>query len=153
MKKIEGKLIGSGLKFGLVVSRFNELISSKLLDGAIDALTRHDVSENDISVAWTPGSFEIPLIAQKMASDNSYDGIICLGAIIRGDTPHFEYLTAEVTKGVAKINLDSEKPITFGLITADSVDQALERAGTKMGNKGYSSAVSCIEMVNLIKSL
>lgn len=153
MKKIEGKLIGSGLKFGLVVSRFNELISSKLLDGAIDALIRHDVSENDISVAWTPGSFEIPLIAQKMASDDSYDGIICLGAIIRGDTPHFEYLTAEVTKGIAKINLDSEKPITFGLIIADSVDQALERAGTKMGNKGYSSAVSCIEMVNLIKSL
>lgn len=153
MKTFEGKMIGTGYKFGLVVSRFNELISSKLLDGAIDALTRHDVNEKDISITWTPGSFEIPLVAQKMASQKELDGIICLGAIIRGDTPHFDYLAAEVTKGIAKVSLDSGKPITFGIITADTVDQAIDRAGTKMGNKGWSAAVSSIEMINLLKSL
>ncbi len=153
MKKIEGKLIGTGLRFGLVVSRFNELISSRLVDGALDALARHDVAEKDITISWTPGTFEIPLTAQKMAANKNIDGVICLGAIIRGDTPHFDFLAAEVIKGVAKTSLDSEKPITFGIITADTVEQAIERAGTKMGNKGWSAASSCIEMVNLLKSL
>jgi 6,7-dimethyl-8-ribityllumazine synthase len=151
MKTYEGKLIAKGLRFGIVVSRFNELISKKLLDGAIDALKRHDADEKDIAVAWVPGSFEIPLIAKKMAVSKKHDGVICLGAIIRGDTPHFEYICSEVSKGIAKISLDLSLPVSFGIITADTIDQAIERAGAKAGNKGWQSAVSVIEMVNLLK--
>lgn len=151
MKIYEGKLIARGFKFGIVISRFNELISQRLLDGALDALRRHDAAVENIDIAWTPGSFEIPLLAQKMAASNKYDGVICLGAVIRGDTPHFEYICNEVAKGIAKVNLQTGIPVAFGIITADTVDQALERAGTKSGNKGWQAAVSSIEMVNLMK--
>jgi len=152
-KSFEGMLIGKGLKFGIVVSRFNEFISNKLLDGCRDALLRHGVEENDICIAWTPGSFEIPLIALKMARTKKYDAIICLGAIIRGGTPHFDYVASEYTKGVAKVALDTELPVINGVITAENLEQAIERAGAKMGNKGFTAATSAIEMANLIKGI
>jgi 6,7-dimethyl-8-ribityllumazine synthase len=152
-KHYEGMLLGEGLKFVLVVSRFNEFISSRLLDGAQDALLRHGVKEGDIDVAWTPGSFEIPLIAKKMAQSGKYDAVICLGAVIRGGTPHFDYIAAEVSKGIANVGLETGVPIIFGVITADALEQAIERAGTKEGNLGFRAAMHGIEMANLIKSL
>jgi 6,7-dimethyl-8-ribityllumazine synthase len=152
-KQYEGMLLGKGLKFGVVVSRFNEFFSRKLLDGAMDALLRHGVEENDIEVAWTPGSFEIPLIAMKMAQTKKYDAVICLGAVIRGSTPHFDYIAAEVTKGIANINLNTGIPIIYGVITTDTLEQAVERSGSKVGNKGKDAAVSAIEMANLVKSI
>ena len=151
--RFEGTLIGKGLKFGLVISRFNEFFTQKLLEGAQDALLRHGVSEEDIDIAWTPGSFEIPLIAQKMVQSKKYDAVICLAAVIRGGTPHFEHISAEVTKGIAKVNLDSGIPVIYGVITTDTLEQAIERSGTKAGNKGFDAAVSAIEMANLIKSI
>ncbi|MFC1931940.1 6,7-dimethyl-8-ribityllumazine synthase [Chloroflexota bacterium] len=152
-KRFEGKLLGKGLKFGLVVSRFNEFFTQKLLEGAQDALLRHDVNEEDIEVAWTPGSFEIPLIAQKLAQSKKYDAIICLAAVIRGGTPHWEYISAEVTKGIARVGMESGLPVINGIITTDTLEQAIERSGTKAGNKGFEAAVSAIEMANLIKTL
>ena len=146
-------LQGEGLKFGVVISRFNEFFSRKLLEGARDALVRHGVAEGDIEEAWTPGSFEIPLIAQKMAQTKKYDAVICLGAVIRGGTPHFDYIANEVTKGIAKINLDTGVPVIYGVITTDTLEQAIERSGTKVGNKGFDAAVSAIEMANLVKSI
>jgi 6,7-dimethyl-8-ribityllumazine synthase len=154
MKKVyQGGLLAQGLKFALVVSRFNEFISSRLLDGAQDALLRHGAKEEDIEIAWTPGSFEIPLIAQKLAESKKYSAVICLGAIIRGGTPHFDYIAAEASKGIAKASLDTGVPVIFGIITADTLEQAIERAGTKEGNLGAKAAVGGIEMANLIKSL
>jgi 6,7-dimethyl-8-ribityllumazine synthase len=153
MKTYEGKLIADGLKFGIIVGRFNEFIGGKLLSGALDALKRHGVEENDIEITWVPGAFEIPLIAKKMAYSKKYDGVICLGAVIRGSTPHFEYVSSEVTKGVAHVSLESEIPVIFGVLTTDSIEQAIERAGTKAGNKGFEAAVTAIEMANLIKQL
>ncbi|MFC2033869.1 6,7-dimethyl-8-ribityllumazine synthase [Chloroflexota bacterium] len=152
-KVFEGVLLGEGLKFGMVVSRFNEFISNKLLEGAQDALIRHGVKENDINIAWVPGSFEIPLIAQKLAHTKKYDAVICLGAVIRGATSHAEYIAAEVTKGIAKVGLDTGVPISYGVITPENLEQAIERAGTKAGNKGFDAAVNAIEMANLIKGL
>jgi 6,7-dimethyl-8-ribityllumazine synthase len=152
-KRFEGMLLGKGLKFGVVVSRFNEFFSQKLLEGAQDALLRHGVGEEDIEVAWTPGSFEIPLVAQKLARSKKYDAVICLGAVIRGGTPHFDYIAAEVSKGIAKVNLDTGVPVSYGIITTDTLEQAVERSGSKAGNKGYDAAVSAIEMANLLKSL
>ena len=152
-KTYEGNLLGKGLKFGIVISRFNEFFSQKLLDGARDALLRHDVAEADIEVAWTPGSFEIPLIAQKMAASGKYNAVICLGAVIRGGTPHFDYIASEVSKGIASTGLKTGVPVIFGVITTDTLEQAVERSGTKSGNKGFDAAVSAIEMANLIKAL
>ncbi|MDO8568534.1 MAG: 6,7-dimethyl-8-ribityllumazine synthase [Dehalococcoidales bacterium] len=149
----EGVLTGKGLKFALVVSRFNEFFSKKLLEGAQDALLRHGVSQNDINVAWVPGAFEIPLIAQKLAQTKKYDAIICLGVVIRGGTPHFEYIAAEVTKGIAKVSLDTGLPVIYGVITTDNIEQAVERSGTKAGNRGFDAAVSAIEMANLSKAI
>jgi 6,7-dimethyl-8-ribityllumazine synthase len=149
----EGTLLGKGLKFGVVISRFNEFITSKLLGGAKDALIRHGVKEDDIDVAWVPGSFEIPLVAKKLAQTGKYDAIICLGAVIRGATPHFEYIASEAAKGIARVGLDTGLPISFGIITADTLEQAIERAGTKQGNKGFDAAVDAIEMANLIKGI
>ena len=152
-KRLEGMLLGKGLKFGLVVSRFNEFFSRKLLEGAQDGLLRHGVGAEDIEVAWTPGSFEIPLIAQKLAQTKRYDAIICLGAVVRGGTPHFDYIAAEVTKGIAKVGLDTGIPVIYGVITTDTLEQAIERSGTKAGNKGFDAALSAIEMANLVKSI
>jgi 6,7-dimethyl-8-ribityllumazine synthase len=152
-KPFEGMLLGKGLRFGLVVSRFNDFITRKLVDGAQDALLRHGVSEDAIEVAWVPGSFEIPLIAQKLAQTKRYNAIICLGAVIRGGTPHFEYVAAEVTKGIAKVGLDAGLPVIYGVITADTLEQAIERAGTKEGNEGFKAATNAIEMANLVKSI
>jgi len=149
-KIIEGKLTAKGKKFGVVISRFNELISSQLLSGALDCLIRHECKQEDITAAWVPGSFEIPLAAKKMANSKKYDAVICLGAVIRGGTPHFDYISAEVSKGVAQVGLEAGLPVIFGIITADTIEQALERAGTKAGNKGWDAALSAIEMVNLI---
>ncbi len=153
MKIFEGKLISDGLKFGIIVGRFNEFIGSKLLSGALDALKRHDVSEEDIDIAWVPGAFEIPLVAKRMAKTDKYDAIICLGAVIRGATPHFDYVSNEVTKGIAKVSLDTDSPIIFGILTTDTIEQAIERAGTKAGNKGYDAAITAIEMANLLKDI
>jgi 6,7-dimethyl-8-ribityllumazine synthase len=153
MTVYEGKLIGSDLKIGIVASRFNELLSSRLLSGAQDALLRHGVAEQDIDVAWVPGAFEIPLVASKMAASHRYDAVIALGVIIRGGTPHFEYVASEVSKGVAQAGLSTGVPVMFGVITADSIDQAVERAGTKQGNKGADAAVAAIEMANLLKAV
>ncbi|AUN14845.1 6,7-dimethyl-8-ribityllumazine synthase [Paraclostridium sordellii] len=151
MEVIEGKLVAEGLNIGIVVGRFNEFIVSKLLGGALDGLKRHGVDENNIDVAWVPGAFEIPLIAKKMAKNEKYDAIICLGAVIKGSTPHFDYVCAEVSKGIASVSLSSEKPVIFGVLTTDTIEQAIERAGTKAGNKGYDAAVTAIEMANLLK--
>ncbi|MFO8010992.1 MAG: 6,7-dimethyl-8-ribityllumazine synthase [Dehalococcoidia bacterium] len=152
-KQYEGMLTGEGLRFGVAISRFNELITGKLLEGARDALSRHGVKEDDIEIAWTPGAFELPLIAKKMAQTGKYDGVICLGAVIRGGTPHFDYIAAEVSKGIASASLELGLPITFGVITADTLEQAIERAGTKMGNAGFHAGMSAIETANLLKSL
>lgn len=152
-KVFEGNLLGEGLKFAIVVSRFNEFITSKLLDGAKDCLVRHGVKESDIDIFWTPGSYEIPLIAKELARRKKHQAIICLGTVIRGSTPHFEYVANEAAKGIAQINLEMGIPAIFGIITADNLEQAIERAGTKAGNKGWSSALNAIEMVNLIKTL
>jgi 6,7-dimethyl-8-ribityllumazine synthase len=149
----EGMLLGEGLRFGLVVSRFNEFITKKLVEGAQDSLIRHGVAEDDIDIAWVPGSFEIPLIAQKLAMTKRYDAIICLGTVIRGATPHFEYIAAEVTKGIAKVGLDRGLPVIYGVITADTLEQAIERAGTKLGNEGFKAATEALEMVNLLKKI
>ncbi|MBA7598671.1 6,7-dimethyl-8-ribityllumazine synthase [subsurface metagenome] len=152
-KSFEGNLLGKGLRFGLVVSRFNEFFSKKLLGGAQDALLRHGVNEEDIEVAWVPGSFEIPQIALKLAQTKNYDAIVCLGAVIRGGTPHFDYIASEVTKGIAKVGLDTGLPVIYGVITTDTLEQAIERSGTKDGNKGFDAAVTAIEMANLMKSV
>jgi 6,7-dimethyl-8-ribityllumazine synthase len=146
---IEGKLNAKGKKFGIVASRFNELISNQLLSGAKDCLIRHECKETDITVAWVPGSFEIPLAAKKMAKSKKYDAVLCLGAVIRGGTPHFDYIAAEVSKGVAQVGLEAGLPVIFGVLTTDTIEQALERAGTKAGNKGWDAALSAIEMVDL----
>ena len=152
-KHFEGKLIGEGLRFGLVISRFNEFFTKKLLEGAQDALLRHGVKEEDIEIAWTPGSFEIPLIAKKLAQSKKYDAVICLATVVRGGTPHFEYIAAEVTKGIARVGLETGLPVIYGVITADTLEQAIERAGTKAGNKGFDAAMSAIEMANLVKGI
>ena len=149
----EGKLEAKGYKFGIIVSRFNSFISERLLEGAIDALIRHGAADKDIYVARVPGAFEIPLAAKKMANGGNYDAVIALGAVIRGSTPHFDYVSSEVTKGVAAVSLDSGLPVVFGVLTVDSIEQAIERAGTKAGNKGFEAAVTAIETVNLLKVL
>lgn len=149
----EGELVGRGLRFAAVVSRFNEFISSRLLGGAKDAMARHGVGEEKLDVAWVPGSFEIPLIAKKLAQSGEYAAVICLGAVIRGSTPHFDYVAAEVSKGVAAVSLETGVPVIFGVITADNLEQAIERAGTKSGNKGFDAAVAAIEMANLVAAL
>ena len=153
MKKFEGKLTAKGIKVGIVAARFNEFITGKLLEGALDGLTRHDVLQDDISVAWVPGAFEIPLIASKMATSGKYDAVICLGAVIRGSTSHYDYVCAEVSKGIAQVSLTSGIPVLFGVLTTDTIEQAIERAGTKAGNKGFDCACSAIEMVNLVREL
>ena len=153
MKKLEGNLIAQGMKVGIVCGRFNEFIGSKLVDGAVDGLVRHGVDEDDISVAWVPGAFEIPLIAKKMALSGKYDAVICLGAVIRGSTSHYDYVCNEVSKGVAAVSLESGIPVMFGILTTDNIEQAIERAGTKAGNKGYDCALGAVEMVNLIKNI
>jgi len=152
-KKFEGQLVADGLKFGIVASRFNEFITNKLLEGAVDALKRHGVADADIAVAWVPGAFEIPMVAKKMAETGSYDAIICVGAVIRGSTPHFDYVAAEVSKGVAQVGLKTGVPTIFGVITTENIEQAIERAGTKSGNKGFEAAEGAIEMANLLKSM
>lgn len=149
LRKIEGKLIDSGAKIAIVVSRFNDFITSKLLDGALDCLNRHNINNDNITVVYCPGSFELPLTAQMLTNTKKYDAIICLGALIRGETPHFDFISAEVTKGIAQVSLQSNIPVSFGVITADSVDQAIDRAGTKAGNKGWDAALSALEMINL----
>ena len=153
MKVLEGNLGAEGLKIGIVAARFNEFIVSKLIGGAEDALKRHGVREDDIELAWVPGAFEIPLIAQKMAHSKKYDAVICLGAVIKGATSHYYYVCAEVSKGIATVSLNSNIPVMFGVLTTDSIEQAIERAGTKAGNKGFDVAVSAIEMCNVIKTL
>jgi len=152
-KCFEGMLLGKGLRFGLVASRFNEFITKKLIEGAQDALLRHGVSEADIDAVWVPGSFEIPLAAKKLAQSKNYDAVICLGAVVRGGTPHFEYIATEVTKGIAAVGLETGLPVIYGVITADTLEQAIERAGTKMGNAGFEAAEKAIEMANLLKSI
>ncbi len=149
----EGRISGEGKRMGIVVGRFNDFISNKLLEGALDALVRHGVNEADIDIVKVPGSFEIPLMAKKMSEKGRYDAVICLGAVIRGSTPHFEYVSAEVSKGVAQVSLDSGIPVIFGVITTDTLEQAIERAGTKSGNKGWSAAVAAMEMANLVASV
>lgn len=153
MKVLEGNLVAEGLKIGIVAARFNEFIVSKLIGGAEDALKRHGVREEDIELAWVPGAFEISLIAQKMAHSKKYDAVICLGAVIKGATSHYDYVCAEVSKGIATVSLNSNIPVMFGVLTTDSIEQAIERAGTKAGNKGFDVAVSAIEMCNVIKTL
>jgi len=153
MKNIEGKLSAKGLKFAIVVSRFNNLITEKLLEGAIDCIIRHNGDERNITVVRVPGSFEIPLTAKKLAKSGKYDAVICLGAVIRGDTPHFDYVANEVTKGIAQVSLETEVPISYGILTTDTIEQAIERAGTKMGNKGFDSALTAIEMVNVLNQI
>lgn len=151
MKVLEGKLVANEMKIGIVIARFNEFIGGKLLEGAIDALTRHGVNREDITVAWVPGAFEIPLIAQQMAANKEWDAIICLGAVIRGTTSHYDYVCAEVSKGIAQVSLNANKPVLFGVLTTDTIEQAIERAGTKAGNKGFDCGVSAIEMVQLMR--
>ena len=153
MNVLEGKLIAEGLKFGIVVGRFNEFIGSKLLSGCVDGLVRHGAEESDIDVAWVPGAFEIPVIARKLAESGKYDAIICLGAVIRGATTHYDYVCAEVSKGIATVSLNTGVPVMFGVVTTDTIQQAIERAGTKAGNKGYDCALGAIEMINLMENL
>ena len=153
MKILEGKVVAQGTKIGIVASRFNEFIVSKLIGGAQDALIRHGVADNDITLAWVPGAFEIPLTAQKMAETGHYDAVICLGAVIRGATSHYDYVCAEVSKGIAAVGIKTEIPVIFGIVTTDNIEQAIERAGTKAGNKGYDAACTAIEMVNLIQEM
>ena len=152
MKVLEGKLTAEGLRIGIVAARFNEFITNKLVSGAIDALTRHGALEENMTMAWVPGAFEIPLAAQKMANSGKFDAVICLGAVIRGSTPHFDYVSNEVTKGVAHVGLQTGVPTVFGVLTTDTIEQAIERAGTKAGNKGFDAAMTSIEMANLLKS-
>ncbi|GAA0124504.1 6,7-dimethyl-8-ribityllumazine synthase [Clostridium sp. CTA-19] len=151
MNILQGDLIGKGLRFAIIVGRFNEFIGSKLLSGAVDGLKRHGVKEEDIDIAWVPGAFEIPLIAKKLANNEKYDGVLCLGAVIKGATPHFDYVCSEVSKGVATVSLETSKPVIFGVLTTNSIEEAIERAGTKSGNKGFDAAVTAIEMANLMK--
>ncbi|TVZ78700.1 6,7-dimethyl-8-ribityllumazine synthase [Aeribacillus composti] len=153
INKIEGHLVGKDLKIGIVVSRFNEFITSKLLSGAIDALIRHGVSESDIDVAWVPGAFEIPLVSKKLAESKKYDAVIALGTVIRGSTTHYDYVCNEAAKGIANASLQTGVPVIFGVVTTENIEQAIERVGTKAGNKGWDAALSAIEMANLIKSL
>lgn len=152
MNVFEGKLVSENIKIGIVAARFNEFITSKLLSGALDGLKRHDVQEENIDVAWVPGAFEIPLIASKMAKSKKYDAVICLGAVIRGSTSHYDYVCSEVSKGIAQTALANDIPVLFGVLTTENIEQAIERAGTKAGNKGFDSAVSAIEMVNLMRA-
>lgn len=152
-KRYEGSLIAKDLKFGIVISRFNELVTNRLLDGACDAFVRHGVNEQDIDIAWTPGCFEIPFIAKRLAQTGKYQAIVCLGAVIRGGTPHFEYIAAEVNRGVSRVSLDTGVPVIQGIITADTLEQAIERAGAKEGNRGFAAAMSAIEMANLVKNI
>ena len=153
MSVFEGKVVSENIKIGIVAARFNEFITSKLLSGAIDGLERHNVAKNDIDVAWVPGAFEIPLIAKKMAESGKYDAVICLGAVIRGATSHYDYVCNEVSKGVASVSLSSGIPVMFGVVTTENIEQAIERAGTKAGNKGYDCALGAIEMLNLIREI
>lgn len=153
MKTFEGSMVANNMKVGIVAARFNEFITSKLLGGAMDGLVRHGVNEEDVQVAWVPGAFEIPLIAAKMAKSGKYDAVICLGAVIRGSTSHYDYVCAEVSKGVAHVSLESDIPVMFGVLTTDTIEQAIERAGTKAGNKGYDCALGAVEMVNLIRQI
>lgn len=153
MKTYEGNLVAENIKIGIVAARFNEFIVSKLVSGALDGLKRHDVSEEDVEIAWVPGAFEIPLIASKMAKSGKYDAIICLGAVIRGATSHYDYVCNEVSKGIATASLNTDIPVMFGILTTDTIEQAIERAGTKAGNKGYDCALGAIEMINLIRSM
>ena len=153
MKTFEGKLVSQNIRIGIVASRFNEFITSKLLSGAYDGLKRHEVLEEDIHTAWVPGAFEIPLIASKMAGSGKYDAVICLGAVIRGSTSHYDYVCNEVSKGIASVSLSSGIPVMFGVLTTENIEQAIERAGTKAGNKGYECAEGAIEMVNLIREI
>ena len=153
MKVYEGKLVSNNIKIGIVAARFNEFITAKLLSGALDGLRRHDVKEENIAVAWAPGAFEIPLLASKMAKSGKYDAVICLGAVIRGSTSHYDYVCNEVSKGIASVSLDSGIPVMFGVVTTENIEQAIERAGTKAGNKGYDCALAAIEMVNVIREI
>ena len=157
MKTLEGKLVagneGKDMRIGIVASRFNEFITTKLLGGATDALLRHGVKDDDITVAWVPGAFEIPLIAEKMAQSKKYDAVICVGAVIRGNTSHYDYVCSEVSKGIAQVSLANDLPVMFGVLTTDTIEQAIERAGTKAGNKGFECAQGAIEMVNLIREI
>lgn len=153
MKTFEGKIVSEKIKVAIVAARFNEFITSKLLSGAIDGLVRHDVNEDDIHVAWTPGAFEIPLVASRLAKSGKYDAVICLGAVIRGATTHYDYVCSEVSKGIASISLETGVPVMFGILTTENIEQAIERAGTKAGNKGYDCALGAIEMVNLLREI
>lgn len=153
MKTLEGNLVSKEIRVGIVIARFNEFITSKLLGGAMDGLLRHNVAEDDIHVAWVPGAFEIPLVASKMAKSGKYDAVICLGAVIRGATSHYDYVCNEVSKGVASISLENDIPVMFGVLTTDNIEQAIERAGSKAGNKGYDCALGAIEMVNLLREI
>ena len=153
MKVYEGKLVSKKIKVGIVAARFNEFITSKLLSGALDTLKRHDVSEDDIDIAWVPGAFEIPLVASKMAKSGKYDAVICLGAVIRGDTTHYDYVCNEVSKGIATVSLESGIPVMFGVLTTENIEQAIARAGSKGGNKGYDCALGAVEMVNLLRTI
>ena len=153
MRVLEGKVVAQGIRVGIVAARFNEFITSKLVGGALDGLKRHDVKEEDIDVAWVPGAFEIPLIASKMAKSKKYDAVICVGAVIRGSTSHYDYVCSEVSKGIANVSLNGDIPVMFGVLTTDNIEQAIERAGSKAGNKGYECATGAIEMVNLIRAL
>ncbi|MFS8530591.1 6,7-dimethyl-8-ribityllumazine synthase [Sphaerobacter thermophilus] len=153
MRTIEGMLTGRGLRIGIVVARFNEFVTSKLMEGALDALVRHEVDPDAIDVLWVPGSFEIPLAAKRMADSGRYDAVVCLGAVIRGATPHFDYVASEVAKGVANVSLATGVPVIFGVLTTDTIEQAIERAGTKAGNKGFDAAVTAIEMANALRQL
>jgi len=153
MKTIEGNLVSKGYKFAIVVSRFNEFIGKKLLEGSIDCLLRHEVLEDDIVVTWVPGAYEIPLIAQQLCKSGKYDSVICLGSLIRGATPHFDYISAEVTKGIAQVSLEYGMPVIYGVLTTENIEQAIERAGTKSGNKGWSAAIAALEMVNLMQEI
>lgn len=153
MKVYEGKVVSRGIKIGIVAARFNEFIVSKLLGGALDGLKRHDVLDDDIEIAWVPGAFEIPLIAKRMVQSKKYDAVICLGAVIRGATTHYDYVCSEVSKGIANVTLNSDIPVMFGVLTTENIEQAIERSGSKAGNKGYECAVGAIEMVNLINEI
>ena len=153
MKTFEGNLVSKDIRVGIVAARFNEFITSKLISGAMDGLVRHTVNEDNIHIAWVPGAFEIPLIASKMAKSGNYDAVICLGAVIRGATSHYDYVCNEVSKGIAAISLETGVPVMFGVVTTDNIEQAIERAGTKAGNKGYDCALGAIEMVNLLRSI
>lgn len=153
MRVLEGNVVAKGIRVGIVAARFNEFITSKLVGGTLDGLKRHDVKEEDIDIAWVPGAFEIPLIASKMAKSKKYDAVICVGAVIRGSTSHYDYVCSEVSKGIANVSLNSDIPVMFGVLTTDNIEQAIERAGSKAGNKGYECATGAIEMVNLIRAL